>query len=124
MPAELSDDDRTTLTRLEEAMWLEESRFDAAFMERTLASDFFEIGRSGRTYTRQQTLAIPRGPIKAKLPLPGLRIRILDEDNAQVTYDSEVLYDGVVEYGRRSSIWSRDGNTWVMRFHQGTPYEP
>jgi hypothetical protein len=73
---------------------------------------------------RQQTLGIPRGAIKAKLPLPDLQIRTLDENNVQVIYNSEVLYDGVVEYGRRSSIWSRDGNTWVMRFHQGTPYDP
>ena len=31
-------------------------------------------------------------------------------------------YQDVMEYGRRSSIWSRSGDTWVLRFHQGTPY--
>jgi hypothetical protein len=124
MAHELSEQDRQVLTRLEEAMWREETRFDVAFMDRALAPDFFEIGRSGRTYTRQKTLDVPREQIDAKLPLPELQIRPLDADTTQVTYNSEVRYAGVVEFGRRSSIWSRSGDAWVLRFHQGTPYVP
>jgi len=29
-----------------------------------------------------------------------------------------------IEHARRSSIWSRTGDGWVMRFHQGTLYVP
>jgi len=122
MPSELSDEDRSILTRLEEAMWREESRFDKVFMERALAPDFFEFGRSGRTYTRQQTLDFPWEPIDAQLPLQDLQMRLLDANTAQVTYNSKVRYQDAVEFGRRSSIWSRSGDTWVLRFHQGTPY--
>ena len=103
-------------------MWREESRFDKVFMERALAPDFFEFGRSGRTYTRQQTLDIPWEPIDAQLPLQDLQMRLLDANTAQVTYNSKVRYQDAVEFGRRSSIWSRSGDTWVLRFHQGTPY--
>lgn len=124
MAHELSEQDWQALTRLEEALWREETRLDVAFMDRALAPDFFEIGRSGRTYTRQQTLDVSREPIDAKLPLPNLQIRPLDADTAQVTHNSEVRYAGVVEFGRRSSIWSRSGDAWVLRFHQGTPYVP
>lgn len=120
----LADEDILELTRLEEAMWREETRFDMAFMERHLAPDFFEYGRSGRTYTREQSLAVPRGEVQAKLPLPGLSIRPIDVDTVQITYCSAVTYDGVTEHGRRSSLWSRGPNGWVMRFHQGTPHEP
>jgi hypothetical protein len=120
----LAEEDRQTLTRLEEAMWREDTRFDMRFMEAALAPDFFEFGRSGRTYTREQTLAASRHFIDAKLPLPAFTIRLLDRDTAQVTYNSEVTYDGVVEHGRRSSIWSRTESGWVLRFHQGTPYVP
>jgi len=60
--------------------------------------------------------------IDATLPLPAFRIRLLDPDTAQITYNSAVTYDGVVEHARRSSIWSRTENGWVLRFHQGTPY--
>lgn len=103
-------------------MWREETRFDMAFMERALAPDFFEFGRSGRTYTRRQILDFPRESIAARLPLEDFRVRLLDVNTAQLTYNSKVRYQDVLEYGRRSSIWSRSGNTWVLRFHQGTPY--
>jgi hypothetical protein len=122
MASELSEEDCSALTRLEEAMWREEMRFDKAFMERALAPDFFEFGRSGRTYTRQQILDFPREPIDAQLPLEDFRVSLLDANTAQVTYNSKVRNQGVVEFGRRSSIWSRSGDTWVLRFHQGTPY--
>jgi hypothetical protein len=58
------------------------------------------------------------------LPLPEFRVRVLSENIAQVTYTSAVRYGGVVEYARRSSIWSRTAGGWVLRFHQGTPFAP
>lgn len=122
MADELSEEDRRALMRLEEAMWREETRFDLAFMERALAPDFFEFGRSGRTYTRQQILDFPKAPIAAQLPLEDFRVRLLDANTVQLTYNSHVRYQDVMEHGRRSSIWSRSGDTWVLRFHQGTPY--
>lgn len=90
-------------------------------MEELLAPDFVEFGRSGRVYRRGDTLAVPRGPIDAVLPLPGFRVRSLSPEIAQVTYDSAVTYGGVVQHARRSSIWSRAAAGWVLRFHQGTP---
>jgi hypothetical protein len=117
----LSQRDHDALRRLEEELWREETRFDAARMRDLLAPDFFEFGRSGRVYRREDTLAIPRGPIDAALPLPGFRARALGPDVAQVTYDSAVTYGGVVQHARRSSIWSRTAIGWVLRFHQGTP---
>jgi ketosteroid isomerase-like protein len=120
----LSDADREQLTHLEERLWREQTRFDMQFMEATLADDFFEFGRSGRTYTRETTIGMAAEPIHAVLPLPNLRIRLLDESTAQVTYDSAVRYDGAIGHGHRSSIWSKTERGWVLRFHQGTPYRP
>lgn len=121
---EVSEEDRLEITRLEEAMWRGETRFDLIFQETRFAPDFFEFGRSGRVYSRKQIILSDTGEIKAKLPLEDLSIRLLDEKTAHVTYNSHVEYDGVVEHARRSSIWSRVEEGWVMRFHQGTPYEP
>jgi hypothetical protein len=121
---QLSAEDIAELTRLEEAMWIAATRFDAAFQQERFAPDFFEIGRSGRVYTREQMILTGGGEIKARLPLDGLTIRRLDQATAQVTYNSRVDYDGVVEHARRSSIWTRTDGGWVMRFHQGTPYDP
>lgn len=124
MSHDLNEQELRELTRLEESMWREETRFDMEFMEKHLAKDFLEFGRSGRTYTRAQSLAVPHQETNAAIPLPSLRIRMLGPDTAQVTYFSAVTYGGVVEHARRSSIWSRTPQGWVMRFHQGTPYEP
>lgn len=118
----LSPEDRKLLQHLEEDLWLEETRFDRPSMERVFAEDFFEFGRSGRIYQREDTLSLPRQPINAVIPLPDFDARLLSADIVQVTYNSQVTYDGVVEKGRRSSIWQRTTSGWVLRFHQGTPY--
>jgi hypothetical protein len=124
MPLILSEKDHAILTRLEEDMWREVTRFDQTFQQQRFATDFFEFGRSGRVYTRNQIIQLDSQPIHAVLPLPNLAIRLLDQNTAHVTYNSQVEYDSVVEYARRSSIWSRTESGWVMRFHQGTPYQP
>ena len=122
MTNSLSEKDHSTLVCLEENMWREETRFDVVFMQKALAADFLEYGRSGRTYTREQMLAAPRAAIDATIPLPNLTVRLLGANTAQVTYDSAVMNDGAVEHAHRSSIWSRTAHGWEMRFHHGTPF--
>jgi hypothetical protein len=124
MPLILSEEDHAILTRLEEGMWREVTRFDRTFQEQQFATDFFEFGRSGRVYTLDQIIQLDSQPIHAVLPLPNLAIRLLDQNTAQVTYNSQVEYESVVEHARRSSIWSRTESGWVIRFHQGSPYQP
>jgi hypothetical protein len=92
-------------------------------MREVMAPDFLEFGRSGRVYRREDSLAAPRRPIDAVLPPPDFSARLLHPDVAQVTYNSAVTYDGVVQRARRSSIWSRTPTGWTLRFHQGTPYD-
>ncbi|MDB6121443.1 MAG: hypothetical protein JWQ71_436 [Pedosphaera sp.] len=120
---ELSKQDRAELERLEEELWREETRFDRKRMSEIIAPDFLEYGRSGRIYRREDSLAISRQPIDAVLPLPDFEARLLHQEVAQITYNSAVTYDGVVQRARRSSIWSRIPGGWVLRFHQGTPYD-
>lgn len=118
----LSLEDQAELTRLEEAMWRPETRFDLGFQHARFAQDFVEFGRSGRVYTRAEIIRTDAHPIQAALPLPGLAFRELDQNTVLLTYNSEAVYDGVQEHARRSSIWTRTPSGWVMRFHQGTPY--
>jgi hypothetical protein len=120
---ELNDNDRAILERLEEELWREATRFDKKRMSEIFASDFFEIGRSGRVWQREECLAAPQQPIRAVLPLPEFKARLIRPDVAQVTYNSAVTYGGIVELARRSSIWTRTSAGWRLRFHQGTPYE-
>jgi hypothetical protein len=121
---EINSEDKEILERLESELWQGETRFNLQRMNELIADDFFEFGRSGRVYQRQDTLAIDRQAIDAVLPLPKFCARLLDKNTAQVTYDSAVKYNGVVEYAHRSSIWSRSIDGWIIRFHQGTPFYP
>jgi hypothetical protein len=124
----LNAEDHAEIVRLEEAMWREATRFDLTFQEATFSDDFVEFGRSGRVFTRAEIIRTDSQPILAKLPLANLHLKALDVNTVLVTYNSQAVYAGVVEHARRSSIWSRthsfNQSTWVMRFHQGTPYLP
>jgi hypothetical protein len=117
---EISSQDFEALRLLEEGLWRAHVRFDLEKMDRILAPDFFEFGRSGRAYERADTLGIQASQIKAKLPLPDFKVRLLDPDVAQATYVSIVSYENGEERARRSSIWSRTRDGWQLRFHQGT----
>jgi hypothetical protein len=122
MQSVLSPEDQALLTRLEESLWIEASRFDESFMQRALAADFLEFGKSGRMHTRDAVLSATRHAIGAVLPLRELQIRLLDENTAQITYVSDTeSTDGGRLLARRSSIWSRTLLGWQLRFHQGTP---
>ncbi len=89
---EINSEDREILERLESELWEEETRFNIQRMNELIADDFFEFGRYGRVYQRQDTLAIDRQSIDAVLPLPKFCARLLDKNTAQVTYDSAVKY--------------------------------
>ena len=118
---EISNEDSDTLQRLEETLWLTQSRFDRAYMEQVLAPDFFEFGRSGRVYRREDTLNVPFEPSEVRLPMPKFAVRLIAPDVALVTYVSEVKFTDVNETANRSSLWSRYPTGWRLRFHQGTP---
>ncbi len=119
----LTPDDIETLTRLEESLWRAETRYDPALMDQIFADDFFEFGRSGRIYPREDLIlpASAAQPIDVRLPLPCLKFTVIDTNSVLVTYVSEVRRElGNVERANRSSIWSRRDGAWQLRFHQGT----
>ena len=108
------------LRQLEESLWRAQTRFDREYMDKILAPDFFEFGRSGRVYGREGTLDVPAQEIAAVLPLPKFEVRLIDTNVALVTYISEVCYGSIKELANRSSLWSRYSTGWRIRFHQGT----
>lgn len=112
--------DLEIIRELEESLWQSETRFNDEYMERVLAPDFFEFGRSGRIYTRAETIHSSYVKIRCKLPLKNFEIHPLGDLIVLVTYVSEVLYEER-EFTNRSSIWSKTPSGWQIRFHQGTP---
>jgi len=115
---ELSEQDRRRLEQLEEGLWRAETRFDREWMEGVLAPGFFEFGRSGRTYSREDTLGMAARPIHARLV--GFNVRSLSADVVQVTYNTVETYADERQLANRSSLWLRAENGWLLLFHQGT----
>ena len=115
----ISDEDRSVLRHLEESLWIIETRFDFDYMNRILAPDFFEFGRSGRIYQRADTLAVEKQEIKAEIPLKDFTIHSISQDVVLITYISRVKNEKL-DVGNRSSIWSKNAEGWQLRFHQGT----
>lgn len=52
----MNDEDFQKLKELEEALWISATRFNKEFMESVLSPKFFEFGRSGCIYNREETL--------------------------------------------------------------------
>jgi hypothetical protein len=96
--------------------------FDAVLHE-----DFIEIGSSGRTWSRDETLALLRagtGRLR-DVSLERFAAVELGATVVLVTYDAVVDADPAARRRtRRSSIWLRLAGGWRLRFHQGTPAPP
>ena len=110
------------LVKLEESLWIPETRFDQKYMDDLLTPDFFEFGRSGKIYNREQILSPRPQPINTTFPLKNLKIELITPEIVQITYVSEVMYEEL-EIGNRSSIWIKTLTGWKLRFHQGTAVE-
>ena len=116
----LTTEDRETLRTLEESLWQAETRFDRKYMDRILAPDFFEFGRSGSIYSREEILSASSQEIRATFPLRDFTCHPIHSDVVLVTYVSEVQYKKK-EMGNRSSLWVKTPSGWQLKFHQGTP---
>lgn len=114
-----------TLQQLEVELHQEATRCDRSRMERLLHPDFEEFARSGRRFTREQTLAefASTGAHLPSVVSDGFKLARLSEDWALLTYVSAHLDRSGHPYRHtlRSSLWVRGPNGWQVRFHQGTP---
>ena len=116
----LDEADKKKLYELEESLWRPETRFDEEYMDDLLTDEFFEFGRSGRTYQREEALSVSPQEIEIELPLDNFEVHQVACDVALVTYVSQVQYEEL-EVGNRSSLWVKEDGDWKLRFHQGTP---
>ena len=117
---QMNNEDVEKIKKLEESLWLSKTRFDPKYMNRILSPDFFEFGRSGRIYKREDTLSAPPQEINVRLPLKNFKVHPISNDVVLVTYTSEVTYEKI-EIGNRSSLWRKMPTGWQLQFHQGTP---
>lgn len=107
------------LRRLEPLFHAACAEADAARFEALVAPEFWEIGASGRVYTREFALAVLRErrvqpyahwlaeDYAATFVAPGLcllRYRLIEPNRVTL----------------RTTLWRRDADGWRALFHQGT----
>ena len=115
-----------TLWTLEVALHQTDIRADVVRLSELLHPCFRELGRSGREYSRDETLIELAGGLQEhKIWSQDYRLEQLTADLALLTYRSAyVTTSGLVErHALRASLWQLTGAGWQMRFHQGTPTE-
>ena len=98
--------------------------------ERLLAllhPDFYEVGRSGRTYAREDVVRnLLSGQPEAEIRSANFRIALLGPNAGLLTYDSAHVgkFGEECRPTHRVSVWVRSASGWQMRYHQGTPALP
>ena len=92
-----------------------------ADFERMAAEDFWEIGASGRRYTRafvldelEKRFAAPHEDVWGT---SDFQCRRLGEQTYLLTY---TLLQDRTRLTRRSTIWEQTGEGWKIVYHQGT----
>ena len=89
-------------------------------LENATAADFWEIGASGRRYSRAYVLetlaARAEEPVEDHFEARDFHCRALSAEVYLLTY---TLLQGA-RLTRRATIWRRSGQGWQILFHQGT----
>lgn len=109
--------------RLERSLWEPDTRNDPARVDRLLHPQYREVGSSGRTWARAEILE-PVGDFTAELSeleaheiAPGVvltsYVSVVDDLG-----DVEEIVEAPV---KRTSVWLRVDDRWLLRHHQGTP---
>ncbi|MEU7900740.1 DUF4440 domain-containing protein [Nonomuraea sp. NPDC049152] len=96
-----------------------EVRSSAVLMGEFLDPEFTEIGASGRLWDRSSIIAAvtqDADPSAAPIVASDMEGRLLAPGIVHLTYVS----DNNGRRARRSSIWRRSEQGWLVYFHQGT----
>jgi len=93
----------------------------AADFDKLMAPDYWEVGASGRRYSRLFVLETLRKqpPVDARAAnwkTTDFACRLLGPNTYLVTY----TLDQTGRLTRRTTIWRKNGEKWEILFHQGT----
>ena len=112
------------LKLLEESLLQPEVRCDHVKLNKLLHPLFFEVGKSGKQYTREHVIEhLLTAPNEAVVEATDYSISIMTKDCALLTYQSSHRVDGspLVQLVHRSSLWVKVSEQWQLFYHQGTP---
>ena len=114
-----TDSLREHLLQLELKLMRPEFRSYPERLAALLDPDFFEIGSSGRLWSRDAILELLASESGFEPPMvEDFQLRPFAPDLALVTYRTRRTNGSLT---LRSSLWRRVGTDWRCVFHQGTP---
>jgi len=120
---ELSPQDLAQLIDLERDL-ATPGRLSPATVNALLAEDFYEIGASGKTYNKQQTLDALAETTLTATQLDNFKGHWVTDDVVVLLFHSlRESNEGPIQ-ALRSSLWQKVGNNWVLRFHQASRLDP
>lgn len=101
-------------------------RCQSGIVGRFLHHDFFEIGRSGRRYSREHVIAALANEAAEPITSDDFALSMHNNGYALLTYRSFILDEQgqMTKQTLRTSLWEECkaiSGKWQMRFHQGTP---
>nr|MBO2515384.1 DUF4440 domain-containing protein [Gammaproteobacteria bacterium] len=114
------------LVDLERQLHKLEVRRDPERLGTLLHTEFEEIDRSGRRYSREEILSeFHGGKTLPEIHSEGFELTTIADGIVLLTYKSaHIGEDGTRHrWTYRTSLWVRREQRWKLRFHQGTPIE-
>jgi hypothetical protein len=112
------------LKQLEPLLYAANGGLTREHFEKLLVPDFWEVGASGRCYSREFVLSVlderQRHPIEEPWQTSDHQVRKIAEHNYLLTY---TLHQAT-RTSRRASVWRRTDTGWQMLYHQGTVVAP
>jgi len=111
----------SAVIELESRLLRHEFRSSYDFLDKILHNDFLEIGASGRTYNKEQTIDLLSKESNISSVATDFRFLQVAEGVALLTYSLKTVSpDTGTRYSIRSSVWKLENDNWKLVFHQGT----
>ncbi len=110
------ESDEELVVRLERALLTDEVRGDPAAVAALLHPAWEEVGRSGRRWSRDEVLT-RIAPLEERVDVEVLSVDRVGEALLLLWRSVPAGGDATL----RSSLWVREGERWLQRYHQGTP---
>ncbi len=117
------------LRRREPVFQIEPRRGTLADLEELTVNDFFEVGASGRIYSRQHVIdrvlaRIERDEPDIEYGLDDFVVREICQHVYLATYTLRQSDGPITRSTRRTTIWTDAQGHWQVIYHQGTMAEP
>ena len=112
---------KTAVIDLESRLLKSKFRSSSDFLEKILHKDFLEIGASGKTYNKEQTIYLLTREPEFTAEATDFRFFHIAEGVALLTYSLNTISPkSGTRYSIRSSVWKLENDNWKLVFHQGT----